>query len=98
MGQFIEDLHYKIKTSSSSLALAGFKIFIGLVIGLTFALVGQQMVGYGTFSFLLVIITALAAFFRVSKGWKWSQAFVCVLICTLLAVLLRMYIMIAPGA
>ena len=62
MGQFIEDLRYKLKTSSGSVLLLSFKTFVGFMLGLTFALIGQQMVAYGTFAFLLVILTMIAVF------------------------------------
>jgi hypothetical protein len=98
MAQFIEDLQYKIKTSSGSLLLLISKVFVGLVLGLTFALIGQQMTGFGTFSFLLVIISVVATFYRIARSWKWSNVSVFSLICVLLAMLLQMYIMVAPGA
>lgn len=98
MSNFLEDLQYKIKTSSNSVLLFSFKIFIGFVLGLTLALIGQQITDYGTLAFLLVIVACLAAFYRVARGWKWSQSFVFTLVCVLVAVLLRMYIMVAPGA
>jgi hypothetical protein len=98
MSQFIEDLRYKIKTSSGSLLLLISKTFVGFMLGLTFALVGQQMTGYGTFAFLLVILTLMVVFHRIARGWKWSHISVFSLICVLIALLLRMYIQIAPGA
>jgi hypothetical protein len=98
MGQFIEDLQYKIKTSSSSIALVFVKLFVGLILGLTFALIGQQMINYGDLCFLLVTIVVLSAFLRIARAWRWSGVFVFTLVCVLMGLLLKMYIMIAPGA
>lgn len=98
MGHFIEDLQYKIKTSSSSLMLKAFILFIGFMLGLTFSLIGQQMLGYGTIGFTMVIVTTLFAFYKVAKGWTWSQAAIFAFICVLIATLLNMYIQLAPGA
>lgn len=98
MSQFIEDLQYRIKTSSSSLFLSLAKIFIGLVMGLTFALMGQQMINYVDLSFLLVTVITIATFYRIARGWKWAHTLVFALVCVLIALLLKMYIMIAPGA
>jgi uncharacterized membrane protein len=98
MGQFIDNLQYKIKATSGSLLLISFKIFCGFVLGLTFALAGQQMIGYGTFAFVLVIIAALSAFYRVARSWLWSHTMVFALVCVLLVLLLQMYIQVAPGA
>lgn len=98
MGQFIEDMRYRIQTSTSSVFLLSFKLLNGFVLGLTFALIGERMVGYGTFAFLLVVITLTAAFYRISRAWKWSHVFVFALICVLIGLLLKMYIQLAPGA
>ena len=98
MGQFIEDIQYKLKTSSSSLMLVTVKLLVGFILGLTFALIGERIMGYGTFSFALIIITSLAAFYRVARPWKWSGVFIFALICVLIGLLLKMYIQLAPGA
>jgi len=98
VGQFIENLQYKIKTSSGSILLASYRVFVGFVIGLTISLVGQIMIGYGTFSFLLVIVSMTVAFYKVTRAWKWAHILVFSLVCVLLVMLLRMYILIAPGA
>jgi len=98
MGEFIEDLGYRIKSTSGSIFLFIFKLFVGFALGLTFALIGQQMIGYGDISFLLMIVTTLALFLRISKSWKTSVVMVFTLICVLIGLLLRMYILVAPGA
>lgn len=98
MSQFIEDLQYKIKTSSGSLFLFSFKFLIGSILGLTFALIGQQMTAYGTLAFFLVIAAAIGVFYKISQSWKWSQCFIFSLFCVLVAMLLQMYIQVAPGA
>lgn len=97
MGQFIENLQYKLKTSSSGLLLMLFKCFIGFMLGLTFALIGAQIIGYGKLAFFLMIVATMATFYRISRGWKWGHATVFAFVCVLLALLLRMYILMAPG-
>lgn len=98
MSHFLEDLQYKIKTSSGSLLLFFFKIFIGFVLGLTLALIGQQMTDYGTLAFLFVIVSSIGVYYKISQSWKWSHCFIFLLICVLTAMLLRMYVLVAPGA
>ena len=98
MGQFVEDLQYKIKTSSGSFLLFTFKLFVGLILGLTFALTGQQIAHYGDFSFTLVIVATMIVFARLAKKWKFWGVLSFALICVLLGLSLRMYIMVAPGA
>ncbi len=98
MGQFIEDLQYKVKTSSGSFLLFLFKLFVGFVLGLTFALIGQEITGYGDFSFVLVIVVTMALFGRIAKKWRLWAVIAFALICVLLGFLIRMYILVAPGA
>lgn len=98
MSQFLEDLQYKIKTSSSSLLLFSFRALIGSILGLTFALIGEQMTDYGTLAFLLVIASTMGAFYKISQSWKWAHCFIFALICVLVAMLLQMYVQVAPGA
>ncbi len=98
MGQFVEDLHYRIKTSSGSFLLFSFKLLIGLALGLTFALIGQQIANYGDFSFTLVVVATTMLFARLSKNWRFWGVLSFALICVLLGISLRMYIVVAPGA
>jgi hypothetical protein len=98
VGQFIENMQHKIKTSSSSISLLIFKTLTGFLIGLTISLVGQMMIGYGTLAFIFVIVSMMLVFYRISQPWKWSHSLVFSLICVLIVLLLRMYILVAPGA
>lgn len=87
----------KVKTSSNTLGLLAFRIFTGLFLGLTFALIGDQVINYGWFSFTLVIVAVCGALLKITRGWSWLQVFIFNLICVLIGLLLRMYILIAPG-
>lgn len=98
MGQFIEDLQYKIKASSSNLFLVTFKFIIGFFLGLTFALIGQEIWAYQSFSFMLVILTTITVFYRIARGWKFGATLAFTLVCVLIGLLLKMYILVAPGA
>ena len=98
MGQFVENIQYKLKTSSSGILLVMFKIFVGFMLGLTLSLIGEQMTGYGTFAFLLVIVSAIVTFYRIVRSWKWPHILAFTFCCILIAVLLQMYIQMAPGA
>lgn len=98
MAQFIEDLQVKLKGSSSNLLLIFLKLLIGCTLGLVFSLVGQQIAGYGDFAFFLVIIATIMTFYRISRSWQFVPVLVFALICVLIGLLLRMYILIAPGA
>lgn len=98
MSQFIEDMQFRFKNSSTSIALVLAKLFVGFVLGLTFSIIGQQIFQYGDFSFIIVIAVTMTLFFRLSRQWRFMPLMVFSLICVLIGLLLRMYIMIAPGS
>lgn len=93
----LEDLQYKLKASSTSLALFFFRLVTGLWVGLTLALIGQEIMSYGDFAFIFAIVVLTAAFLKMSKPWQWVGVGVFNLICILIGLLLRMYILVAPG-
>jgi hypothetical protein len=95
--RFISNVNDKIKTTSSTAALFALRTLSGLFVGLTLALIGEEAIGYGVFSFVLVILTMTAAILRISKKWSWMHLLIFNLICVLLGLCLRMYILIAPG-
>lgn len=97
MSQFIDNLQVKFKTTTTSLSLVVCKLFVGFVLGLTFSIIGQQVFSYGEVSLLFVILVSMATFYRLSKSWNFVPLLVFSLICVLIGLLLRMYIMIAPG-
>lgn len=75
-----------------------FKLFSGILIGLTLALIGVEILQYGVFSFVLIVVVVTASLLRIAKSWSWTHVFIFNLICVLLGLLLRMYILIAPNA
>lgn len=74
-----------------------FRLVSGIVLGLTFALIGDQILDYGTLAFLFVIVAVSTAFMKISRGWRVVGVLVFDLVCVLVGMLLRLYILIAPG-
>lgn len=97
MGEMLEELQYKLKTSSTSLALFFFKVVSGLALGLTMALILEEIMAYGTLAFVFVIVATTGAFLKLAKRLQFVGVAVFDLICVLIGLLLRMYILIAPG-
>src|SRR5688572_2227847 len=97
MGQMLEDLQYRLKTSSTSLALFFFKLVSGLALGLTVALILEEIFHYGILAFFFVLVAATWAFLKFAKRLQFVGVAVFDLICILIGLLLRMYILIAPG-
>lgn len=98
MSQFLEDMQYKLRTSSSSLAIATLKFAVGAFLGLTFALVFSRIFSIGDFSFALIILVTASLFVRLVRAWNLVSLAIFTFICALVGLLLRMYIMMAPGA
>ncbi len=97
MTELIGTLQDKAKTSSSTVGLLILKGVVALFFGLTFSLIGDQVLQYGWFSFILMLVTFSAVLMRLMKSWSWGHVAVFSLICVLIGISLRMYIHIAPG-
>jgi hypothetical protein len=97
MANFISNAQDRFKTSTNALALIAFKVLTGFFLGLTLALIGQEIIQYGVFSFVLVVLVVAGCILRVGRSWTWTHVFIFNLICVLIGLLLRMYILIAPG-
>ncbi len=85
------------KSKTTSALLLTLKVISGGLIGLTFALVLQEMMRFGEISFLFIILMLATVFVRASKSWGYITLIIFDLFCVLLAMLLRMYIIIAPN-
>ena len=98
MAQLSSNFQSKLKSSSAGFATWLLKVFSGFVLGLTLALMGEEVFSYGNFSFILVISVTVLIFLRLTKLWRWIPVVVFDLVMVLIGLLLRMYILIAPGA
>lgn len=96
VNQIAGSVQQSVKTTSTSVLSLVIKALTGLLIGITFAMIGQEILGYGILSFLFMMIVVTALIFRILKSWGIGSVLVFDLICVLLAMLLRMYILVAP--
>jgi hypothetical protein len=96
MSQFAGNVQEGAKQSFFSLVLWSLKFFTAVLIGLTLALIGQEMMSYGTLAFSFVLVSMTAAILKVISPWTIVGVLIFDLICILLALLLRMYILVAP--
>jgi len=97
MASLISNAQERFKTSTNAVALLIFKAVTGLFLGLTLALIGDQIIDYGWISFMLVLTITAGTFMKITKSWTWMHMLIFNLICVLIGLLLRMYILIAPG-
>lgn len=102
MGEMVGKMQDQIKKTSSDLALFSLKLFSGLILGLTFALIMQEVLGKADgenlIAFFFVIVVTASVFLRIAKEWGLTAVLIFDLVCVLIGMVLRLYIMVAPGA
>lgn len=96
MGQLANQVQDGVKASSVSLLGLTIKIITAFAIGLTSAMIGQEVLSYQTISFVFVMILVGAVIFRFIAKWSVGAVLIFDLICILVGLLLRMYILWAP--
>lgn len=100
LGSKVSELSHQmqegVKVTLLSAATWAVKIVTAAVVGLTFALVGQEAFRYGNIALLLVMIVAGGLLLRWIKEWTLANVVVFDLICVLVGLSLKMYIMLAP--
>ncbi len=94
----MDNVQDRFRTSSSTLILLSARLLSGLFLGLCMALIGQEIIGYASLSFVFVLVAFTSVVMRISRNWSWAYLFIFNLICVLIGLLLRMYILFAPTA
>lgn len=102
MAEMAGRMQAQFKKSSGDLFLFIMKTLSGLVLGLTFALIFEVILGHAEgeniLGFVFVVLVTTGIFMRIAKTWGVSAVFVFDLICILAGMLLKLYIMVAPDA
>ncbi|MEI7972775.1 MAG: hypothetical protein WCH11_00240 [Bdellovibrio sp.] len=96
LGQVAQQLQAGAKTTSVGIFSAFLKILSALFIALTVSIAGQELLQFGNFSFVLMMTLTMGLVLR--SIWSLSLVGVLVfdLICVLLGMLFRMYLLMAP--
>ncbi len=102
MSEFASRLQGNIKKSSQDLLTFAVKLFSGSIIALAISLVVQEMLGKVNneinMSFLFVFFVVLLSFLKIVQKWTVTSVLIFDLIFVLVGMVLRLYIMTAPGA
>lgn len=102
MSEFVNRMQGGIKKSSEELVTFAVKLISGAVIALAISLVVQELLGKPAneinLSFLFVIFVVLLSFLRIAKKWTITSILIFDLVFVLIGMILRLYIMTAPGA
>lgn len=102
MSELVGRMQSGLKKTSGDVGLFALKLLSGAMLGLTFGLVMQEIMGAAEgenlIAFFFIIVVSTAAFLRIAKTWGLTATLVFDLICVLLGMVLRLYIMVAPDA
>lgn len=93
----LDRLNMRLKSTSSQVGVYVLKVFTGFLLGFTLALIGQLIIGYGSFSLTFVSIVVMSVFLKISKEWRVGGILIFDIICCLVALVLKMYIQLSLG-
>lgn len=96
INQLATNLQDGVKTGSVSLAAVTIKVITSFFLGLTIALIAQEMIQYGTLGFVFMMLVVMGLVYKLIAKWSLGATLVFDLICVLTALILRMYILLAP--
>jgi hypothetical protein len=97
MSELFGNMQDTIKRGSSHFVLFAYRLTVGLILGFSVALVGQTIFKYQTISFLFVNFAVAGLILRVTQKWGFVGTTAFLLSCALFGLLLRLYIVVAPG-
>ncbi len=102
MSEFVNRVQGGIKKSTEELVTFAVKLTSGVIMALAVSLVVQELLGKPSnemnLSFLFVIFLVLFSFLRIAKKWTITSVLIFDLVFVLVGMILRLYIMTAPGA
>jgi len=96
MKGFSTNVQEGVKSSSVSLVCITLRVITGFLLGLTLGLIGQELVGYGTLALIFMMVVVVGLVMKTTSGWNVGKILIFDLILVLSAMLLRMYILVAP--
>ena len=96
MNIMADNMKQGAKNSTLSAIHMFLRLITGFFLGLTLGLIFQTFIGYGTFALLFFIVVTIGVIWKIMSSWSFGQIFIFDLICVLVAMLLRMYILLAP--
>jgi hypothetical protein len=102
MAELVGRMQDQFKKTSTDFILFSLRLISGLVLGVTFGLIMEVVTGRGEgesiVAFLFIMLVTTALFWRLTRGWTAVMVLVFDLVCVLLGMLLKLYIMVAPDA
>ena len=98
MGRIRYNMQDGVSRSSKSLFVFGLRLFTGLILGLVFAIAFDEIFDFANLGFVFVTVMGTTSFLYFSRNWGIIPVLIFDLFCVLLSMLIRLYIVVAPGA
>lgn len=96
VGQMAGKVQDGVKDTSVSLISMMLKIVTSFFIALTLSLIGQEMMGYGTLALVFIMVVSIGLMMKLMSQWAVGAVLLFDLFCVLVALLLRLYLQVAP--
>lgn len=96
VNQVINSVQGSTKNTTQLIFLFGLKAITTFFISLTLAMIAQEVLGFGVISFLFVMIVVSVILMKIMMAWTAGKVFVFQIICVLIGLLLRFYVLVAP--
>lgn len=94
--QFAGQMQDGVKNTSVSAFAIFLKVVTAFMVSLTLALIGQEMMNYGSFAFIFMMVVVIGLLWKLMSKWTVGAVLLFDLFCVLVALLLRLYIQVAP--
>ncbi|WP_413559271.1 hypothetical protein [Bdellovibrio sp. HCB209] len=96
LSSFSNNVQDGVKSTTMTALHICLRLITGFFVGMTLALIGQELIGYGTFALIFATIVVMAVIMKLLSQWSFAQILIFDLIVVLVGMLLRMYILVAP--
>ena len=85
-----------VKSTTISFFHFTLRFLTGIFLGLVFGLIGQELIGFGTLALIFMMVVVMGLVVKTTSGWNLGKILIFDLFLVLVAMLLRMYILVAP--
>ena len=97
MSELLGSVSDSIKRGSTGFAIFTYRLLVAVFLSYCCALVGQTLWQFQAFSFVLIAVGTTAFFMKLLANWGVVGVTVFLLSSMLFGLLLRLYIVVAPG-
>lgn len=96
VSQFAGQVQDGVKNTSVSLFGLALKFVTAFFFAMTVALIGQELMGSGNFTFVFTMVVVMGLIFKLIGKWNVGAVLLFDLFCVLVALLLKLYLQVAP--